>query len=70
MAGVTPLPAESRSSSAGGSGRQVNLPDGPEAQVAKPGRTWSCSQLETRPPGTRLTLISSTAGRVGVDEIE
>ena len=34
-----------------------------------PGRTVSCSQLETGPPRTRFVVIDSVSGRVGGEEI-
>ena len=44
---------------------QVNSPIGPSARSAMPGRSVSCIQLETGPPGTRLVVIETSCGRVG-----
>jgi hypothetical protein len=51
-------------------GTRQNLPLGPEISSRSPTFRLSGNQLEIRPPSTRFTVISSTKGRVGDDEIE
>jgi hypothetical protein len=67
ITGVMPLPAEIMSSFSADDRAHVKCPAQPVTISGSPGRMWSLSQLETRPPGTRLTVTSSASGRVGVD---
>jgi len=70
MIGVTPDPAPTSSSFFGTCpGVRQNLPFGPLTSIRSPTRRCANSQLLTRPPGTRLTVISSVYGRVGVEEM-
>jgi len=69
--GVIPQPDESRTRWRGsGPGGSANSPAGASAGSAMPGCRWSSSQLETRPPATRRTVIETVSGAVGLDEIE
>ncbi|MNJ58263.1 hypothetical protein D3C77_538910 [compost metagenome] len=68
ISGVTPEPADRYSNLRAGPATGVNTPAGPEAARAWPGRRLSCSQLDTVPPGTRLTVMAKVNGRVGVDD--
>src|SRR5262245_55981355 len=71
MSGVMPLPAARKRIFFGTfPGDRWNFPLGPLISIASPTLTLSGSQFDTSPPGTRLTVTSSTNGRVGVDEIE
>ena len=50
--------------------RTQNEPDGLVTSRRSPSATWSMSQLETRPPGTRLTVTvrsSSTSGALDIE---
>ena len=67
--GVMQLPAPSSSRRLGSPERpQVKWPDAPLACTSHPGCTWSCSQLEPRPPGSRFTLMATVCGRDGDDD--
>jgi hypothetical protein len=66
--GVMPEPADRYSSLRAGPASGVKMPAGPEAARALPGCRLSCSQFDTTPPGTRLTVIEKVNGRVGVDD--
>ena len=68
ISGVTPLPAERKRYSGAGCSARLNRPYGPATCRVSPTVRVSCSQFETGPPGTRLTVIASS-GRVGGDEI-
>lgn len=48
--------------------KQENPPDGPRTLICAPGARLSCSQFDTWPPGTRLTVIETVSGRDGVDD--
>lgn len=67
--GVTPLPPDSSRYFCAGCRRQEKSPIGPSARTVSPGLRLSCSQFETGPPGTRLTVNDTACGRVGVEEI-
>lgn len=71
MSGVIPLPAE-RNKYDRLVGRQLskqeNSPAGPNTRTWLPTFKLSCSQLETMPPGTRLTVMDTRSGRVGLDD--
>src|SRR6188474_3486794 len=69
ISGVIPLPAERKRYLFAGCRAVLNRPFGPVTHSRVPGRTWSCSQFETGPPGTRLTVMLSESGRVGADAI-
>ena len=67
--GVMPLPAPSATSGAGLSRRQ-KTPAGRVTSTASPGARWSCIQFETRPPGTRFTVVirsSSVSGELDIE---
>ena len=65
-----PQPAENNATRAGTSlGRRAKSPAGANAGSSSPGYRLSSSQLDTRPPATRLTVIDSVSGRDGLDEI-
>ena len=66
--GVTPEPAERYSSIFAGCPTGVKLPAGPDALSESPARRLSCSQFDTTPFGTRLTVIENEKGRVGDDD--
>ncbi|MNY60211.1 hypothetical protein D3C86_1967340 [compost metagenome] len=68
ISGVIPEPADRYSNLRAGPATGVKTPAGPEAAIASPALRLSCSQLETAPPGTRLTVIEKVNGRVGVDD--
>ena len=64
ITGVMPLPPLSRSSRAGAVRRAGRSRRRPRRGRARRRRAaWSCSQLDTRPPATRLTVIATQ--RVG-----
>ena len=67
--GVTPLPPDRSRYFAPGWVKHEKSPIGPSARTLSPGARWSCSQFETGPPATRLTVIARVWGRVGVEEI-
>src|ERR1700751_5541710 len=65
--GVIPLPAPMNSIFDVGQPKQLNFPAGPLMVSRSPSMTWSHSQFDTRPPGTRFTVNSRTCGRDGLD---
>ena len=65
MSGVTPTPADRSSSLRSAACGKMKSPDGPVARSRAPGRTVSCSQLDTNPPETRLLVTVMVSGRVG-----
>ena len=69
MIGVTPEPPLRNSSGAGAPAGSTNAPAAGPSAMASPMRTRSCSQLETRPPASRLTVMA-TRRSPGADEIE
>ncbi|MNP39968.1 hypothetical protein D3C76_1335650 [compost metagenome] len=66
--GVTPEPADRYNNLVAGWPTGVKLPAGPEALRLSPGLRLSCSQFDTAPPGTRLTVMENAKGRVGEDD--
>lgn len=68
ISGVTPLPADRNRYFGAGCWLMVNRPRGPRAHTVPPGVRWSCSQLDTCPPGTRFTVMVARSGRVGAEE--
>jgi hypothetical protein len=69
MIGVTPLPPHSATTGASPSGT-VNTPDGLVASSTSPSVTLSSSQVDTAPPGTRLTVTVSGSPVSGALDIE
>ncbi len=67
--GVTPLPPDRSRYFCAGWVKQEKSPIGPSARTVSPAFRVSCSQFETGPPGTRLTVIDRACGRVGAEEI-
>ncbi len=67
--GVTPLPPQKATSGAVLSRRQ-NTPAGSVVSIRSPGRRFSCIQFETRPPGTRFTVVISSESVSGELDIE
>ena len=63
-----PLPPERNRYFSAGCWSEVNSPMGPVARSSMPGLSRSCSQFETGRPGTRLVVIETRCGRVGVEE--
>ena len=59
--GVIPLPADRYSAPAPGRTSEPNTPYGPSARSVSPTRRRSCTNAETGPPGTRLTVIVSSS---------
>ena len=69
MSGVMPLPADRKRYLSAGCRASVKAPSGAIAVTLLPGTTLSCTQLETVPPMTRLTVMAIRCGRVGGEEI-
>ena len=57
MTGVMPPPPERNSTLSAGKSIALNRPTGPCTGSSWPSMRLSCSQLETRPPGTRLMVM-------------
>ena len=69
ITGVIPEPPDrNRYFRAGASGRR-KVPRGPCARTEAPGVRLSCSQFDTTPPATRLTVMVKAPGRVGGEEM-
>ena len=67
--GVTPLPPQKATTGASPSGTQ-KTPAGRVTSSVSPGDTWSLSQLDTAPPGTRLTVTVRWGSVSGALDIE
>lgn len=67
--GVTPTPPDRNRYLGAGCRAVLNSPSGPCARTVSPGRSRSCSQFDTSPPGMRFTVIESRNGRVGDEEM-
>ncbi|MNT17673.1 hypothetical protein D3C71_1808600 [compost metagenome] len=67
--GVIPEPADRKRYRWAGCRADENSPAGPNTRNASPTSRRSCSQFDTLPPGTRLTVMDKVCGRVGGDEI-
>ncbi len=50
--------------------RMRNAPDGLVTSTTSPSETWSSNQLETAPPGTRLTVTARSSSVSGALDIE
>jgi hypothetical protein len=76
--GVIPLPpqnattgaANSRAPPASSPSRRQNTPAGSVVSTTSPGARWSCIQLDTRPPGTRFTVVINSASVSGELDME
>lgn len=69
--GVMPLPpAYATRGRSSASTRRQNEPGGRVASSGSPGRSRSCIQPETSPPGTRLTVTHTSPSVSGEDDIE
>lgn len=51
-------------------GRKVNLPRAAVSSSSSPSRTWSCSQFDAAPPGTRFTVVVISPSKPGALENE
>ena len=69
ITGVIPLPAAKATTSRRAS-IAPNVPAGAITSSTSPAWTRSFSQFETRPPGTRLTVICRSGSSPGVEDIE
>ena len=69
MTGVMPEPPDTSSNGPSPAAGSVNAPDGPMPRSSWPGLGWSCSQFDTRPPATRLTVTEKPRGASGDDEM-
>jgi len=67
--GVIPLPPANATIGSALSRRQ-NTPAGAVTSTASPAARLSCSQFETSPPGTRFTVVISSASLSGLLDIE
>ncbi|MNP84465.1 hypothetical protein D3C76_1837840 [compost metagenome] len=57
ITGVMPTPPDRYSTLPDGKSMALNRPTGPCTGSSRPSCMVSCRKLETRPPGTRLTVI-------------
>ena len=69
MIGVTPLPPQNATIGWSPS-RGQNTPAGGVTSRMSPSRTVSLSQLDTSPPGTRLTVTARSSSVSGALDIE
>ena len=67
--GVMPLPALKATTSRSPAPSRKN-PAGRLTSTTAPGTTWSLIQLDTGPPGTRLTVTRSSSSTAGAEDIE
>ena len=69
ITGVMPLPPQNPMIGRRRPGTQ-NVPDGLVTSTRSPSDTWSMNQLETTPPGTRLTVTVRSPSVSGALDIE
>ena len=67
--GVTPLPPQNATTGPS-PGRSQNTPAGGISSSSSPAATWSWSQFDTTPPGTRFTVTASRSSMAGALDIE
>ena len=69
ITGVMPLPPQKPTIGRSSGGTQ-KVPDGRVTSRTSPSATWSMNQLETAPPGTRLTVTVRSSSVSGALDIE
>ena len=69
ITGVMPLPPQKATIGRLAS-RTQKVPEGRVTSERSPSATWSTSQLETTPPGTRLTVTASSSSVSGALDME